>query len=365
MNLNRLPRRLGLEPGRTQAGYLGSTSGVSRHFLARPAWTHPPPHNIDTKQLKAYSLFVKFVRPRVTMESFSWELETDFELDTQSGQLLKIENKGIVNREKIVQAEIHNTRFKATLVSVTYGTYDGLPACLLLIDYSFFFRIATLSRFIFAKVHAKLSQVTDANFTRPDSYDCTQDPVMKLYAPKEVWGQSKIVQQKRTWALTVPVVTNTFGVEAGVTVNGGVEKNVDRDHRMNILGDTLSDDDHVNGDNEVEWNISENKAQKDGIPHGLKTAIIASLPSNGNGIQLDLKITPSVAFSINPLRLIQKKHDPLYLDGKTAKGKSPLPATITDMNDPSIDWATIIELKEEHQVRRSLLTFLRHCALLR
>jgi hypothetical protein len=284
------------------------------------------------------------------MDPSNWELKSEFELDTQSGQLLKIENKGNVNREKVTQDEIHNTRFKATLVSVTYGTYDGSPACLLLINYSFFFQIATLSRFVFAKIHAKFSQVTDAQFTKPDSYDCGQDPVVKLYAPREVWGQSKVVQQKRTWALTVPVVANIHGVQAGVTVNGGVEKNVDRDHRMNILGDTLSDDNHVSGDNEVQWNISENRAQRDGIPHGFTTAIIALLPSNGNKIQLDVKVTPSVVFSINPLRLLQKKDEPLYLDRKTTKGTSPLPAAITDMKDSNIDWAAVIRLQEEYQV---------------
>ncbi|KAF5258205.1 hypothetical protein FOXYS1_11234 [Fusarium oxysporum] len=271
-----------------------------------------------------------------------WDFEPTFQPDTESyedtedtnaHQAFRVRNQGVVNRDKILQHEVHNTRLKATLGSVTYGTFESTPVCLLIFHFSFSFRVASLSRFVLAKIRTEFCQATDSRFTKPDQYDPTQDPVVKLFAPVQIWGQRKVVQGKRSWGLSVPIMASTpIGGQAGFTINGGVEKSTDRDHRMNIQGDKHSDEEHVNGDNKVEWTIDENRAQKDGIPHRLTTAVVITLPSNGSGIQ------------------VREKHDPLYLDGKTSKGKSPLPDHTIDLSDPGINWAPILRLKDEYEV---------------
>ena len=276
---------------------------------------------------------------------------TDFDLDPHSGATLRIENAGLVNREKIASSAIGNTRFSARLSSVTYGTLSTAPACLVVFDFAFAFRASSRARFTRADIAVEFAQARDAAFSAIEGIDPLTDPVVRMFAPVELWGVAKKVRETRTWNFTVPVMVSTpMGVEAGVEVGREAGKEVDVDRRMNVRGDTYSDERHVMGDNLVEWSVDENAAQKDGIPFRLTTAAVVTLPTTGLGIQVKVVVKPAVAFSLNPIRLLQRKHDPIYLDGKTAKGKSPVPEGKTDFGDASIDWASVIKFQSEYQV---------------
>ncbi|KAJ9643583.1 hypothetical protein H2201_007955 [Coniosporium apollinis] len=170
-----------------------------------------------------------------------------------AGTTLSIMNHSLVNREKIVQEDIRNTKFKAVLSSVTYGTFDSAPACLVVFDFSFHFPVHSRSRFTYAGIAVKFGQATGATFPKIDPYNPKKDPIIRVFAPVEVWGQAKVKQEHTTWALSIPIVASTpFGGEVGVEVGGGVNKNVDTDHRMTMAGMKYSDDDHL-GDSVVIW----------------------------------------------------------------------------------------------------------------
>lgn len=84
-------------------------------------------------------------------------------------------------------------------------------------------------------------------------------------APKEVYGIVKTVDEKKYWDVSIPLMFEIpVGFSAGITGTAGAEKNVIEDNRMEIHGNLSQDDDHDEGANGVTWDLTENKAQKDG-----------------------------------------------------------------------------------------------------
>jgi hypothetical protein len=291
------------------------------------------------------------------------DFSTGFELDPHSNATLHISNSNLVNREKITQQTISSTRFSARLSSVTYGTLPSSsptpvpePACLVVIDFAFSFRAGTRARFTRADIAVIFGQAADPAFSplpppKDGASPALDDPVVRLFAPVQLWGVATVQHESRLWRVGMPVTAQAPGgvVQGGVEVSRESGKEVDIGKRMNVRGELIGDDAHVDGDNGVEWVVGENAAQKDGIPHRLTVAIVVSLPKSKSGMTVAVEVKPAVAFSMNPLRLMQQKHDPIYLDGKTGKGTPPV--GVTDFADPSIDWAKVIKFEAEYQDR--------------
>lgn len=164
-------------------------------------------------------------------------------------------------------------------------------------------------------------------------------------------GRSRPWIIRNTFEIEVPVMVKYGPAEAGVKAKGGVEDKTDREHRLSVHGYTLSDDDHKY-DNCVNWRVLENRALKTGIFYRFLAATVVLIPTDGTStMKMKMNVKPSVAFSLNPARLFSKRDDPVFLDGKTAKGL-PVSAGL-DFNDKKFPWTDVVKFPVEYEVSLS------------
>lgn len=115
-----------------------------------------------------------------------------------------------------------------------------------------------------------------------------------------------------------------------------------------LEADTYGDDDHKM-DNNIEFRLLEIKSLKTGILQRVTAAAIVILPQGVSPkIQVKLVVKPSVVFSVNPLRLLPRNDDPIFLDGVTEKG-DPI-AVGRDFSQSHYPWMSIIVTRGEEKV---------------
>lgn len=102
-------------------------------------------------------------------------------------------------------------------------------------------------------------------------------------------------------------------------------------------------------DNNIEFRLLEIESLKTGILHRFTAAAVVLLPKGESPkIKAKLVVKPSVVFSVNPLRLLPRKDDPIFLDGITEKGE-PI-AFGTDFSQSEYPWMSIIVTRGKEKV---------------
>ncbi|EXJ76625.1 uncharacterized protein A1O5_01133 [Cladophialophora psammophila CBS 110553] len=286
---------------------------------------------------------------------------TDFDLDENSNDppQLRVQNEGQVNRSLIARDAIRDSGFSAILQRVQYGTHEGAPACLIVIDLSFRFIGRTLSRYSHGKVEVKFSKAVDPSNHQIASPSPSEDPKVVNMAPKEVYGIVKVVEERKYREVSIPVMFESpVGISAGVEAKFGSEDNEHQEHRMEIHGDLYWDDDHMDAACGATWDLRENEAQKDGIFRSFRAAMVVENPPDV-AMWMHVVVVPSVKFSINPARLfsktdylgrlLQKNDDPVLLDGKTPRG-APVGQGV-DFSSPQFPWASVVWIPSEYKSR--------------
>lgn len=275
------------------------------------------------------------------------DFETDFEVDQQSKATLRIHNEGgEVNRTKVTSHDIGSTGFSAKLRHVQYGTWRQAPAALLIFDFQFRFHNESSKRITSATIRFTFEQTDGPDLELPNPRKPRNDPQIVLYGPRQVCGEVNSATTKKHWIITIPFHIAIAGVNTGIDTEFGFEGEVERDHRMWLVGTTTSDDTHSE-DNIMDWTIDENTSQQSGILHNFPGVIVIKLPEEPQlPVRLIGRVTPYVAFSLNPLRLIQKKDDAVYLDRVHGKGATLWPGK--DFADPSNDWTDIVKIPSEY-----------------
>jgi hypothetical protein len=287
------------------------------------------------------------------------DIETDFQLDESSEATLQIRHDGEINRTKITAQDISSTSFAAKLNHVQYGKWSGQDAVLLKFSFEFRFQNESIKRFTAASIRITLQETKDATLSEPSPRNPKNDPHIARIAPVQVCGELKKESKSRHWQISVPVKYTGFGVEAGGEGEVGVDTVADVDHRMWINGFTDGDDEH-HDDNIAVWETQENAVQDSGILHRFPAALVAILPKGPKHlIKLTGQVTPTIAFSLNPLRLRQKKDDPVFLDRETQKGDPIAPDL--DFKSPEFPWDEVVKIPSEYSVgqsKRSLTTLI-------
>jgi hypothetical protein len=275
--------------------------------------------------------------------------ETDFDLDTSSGSTLKIRHEGEGNREKITADRIHNTKFSAKLSTVQYGTWKTEQAVLVVFAFHFGFKNEKRDRYTSATITVEFEETRNTKLEKPPIKNPKNDPEVKFFAPVQICGTISKEGVKRQWnfegrlGYQIPL-----GPDLGVKPAFNKESTTEKNRRMWITGETDSDDDH-RYDNKVTWELKENKVEESGILHDLSTAVVITLPKSPQHlVKVKMSVTPFVALSVNPLRLLQKKDDPILLDRKTPKG--PQFGQGMDFSDENFPWASIVNIPTEYQV---------------
>lgn len=284
-----------------------------------------------------------------------YSLYTEFELEDENADtLLSIKNKERVNRLSATHDKVGRTWFAATLCLVHYAKYKGKSACIVGINFSFGFPRKSLGRFVYSELNVIFSQALDKKDPGVLATDPDKDPGVVDLAPVTLWGEAKTIDQKTKWSVDVPVKWKD-GAEAGIDTKAAIEKSLSREHRMNIEGSEMFDDDHVTHANSVQWTMEENEVQKDGILKRFRGFIVVLLPEGAKtAMWVKVKVQPAVKFSVDPRRLyrklIQKNDDPIYLDGKTPYCDLPDIEIGDNLGDPKSPWKELIVYPVEYTV---------------
>lgn len=251
-------------------------------------------------------------------------------------------------RTNVTAQIIGSTSYAAKLETVQYGKYRGRDAVLLIWNMRFAFNNETFKRFMSANIKITLEECEDDTVKLPPDSERNpnNDPIVVAWGPNQVCGQVTTVQHRQMWSLETPLTFGLSGV-ADATIQGARtnEAAFGRDSRMWIVGNTEADDDH-NDDNTVCWRMRENRTQKSGILHDFPAFLIATLPNSPSRmVRVSAMVRPYIAFSLNPIRLLQKHDDPTLLDRKTSKGQPIAPGI--DFADVDFPLDSIIRIPTE------------------
>ncbi|KAK1764157.1 hypothetical protein QBC33DRAFT_548237 [Phialemonium atrogriseum] len=286
--------------------------------------------------------------------------ETEFELDPKAGSTLSKtirHQEREVNRVKITSDRIRNTSFRAELAKVQYGTYncqqaDGTykpePAALLIFNFRFHFRSENRDRFTSVKIEVEFKETLNTKLERPPDRNPNNDPQVRFVAPHQICGTPTEVDVKKSWKFEGQLGYQVpAGPSLSATPSVQTEASFQRHHRMWIKGDTDGDNDH-RWDNKAVWVMQENRMQGSGVLSSFPGAVVIVLPKSPEHlVKARVTVVPHLAFSLNPLRLKQKRDDPILLDRKTSWGPEYEPGK--DFSDPDYPWSSIIKIPTEYQ----------------
>jgi hypothetical protein len=234
------------------------------------------------------------------------DYETEFEVDDSSKAVLGIQNNGVPNHEKVIADHIGTTSFQARLTHVQYGTYDGEPAALVIFRFQFGFRNGSWRRITYASIQLTFEETAGPDATLPNPRNPNNDPIVAIITPVQVCGEVTSNHKTRNWKLSFPLQYRQFGIQVGPEVDLDIGSDFTTDDRMWLTGMPTSEDDH-HSNNRVIWEIQENRAQGSGILHLFSAAVVIALPKNPqHHVRITGLIEPTVAFTVNPLRLRQK-----------------------------------------------------------
>jgi len=275
------------------------------------------------------------------------DFQTGFEIDDSAKAVLSIQNRSATNRDKVTADQIGSTSFSAKLSHVQYGTYNGKSAALLVFNFHFGFRNGSWKRITSASITLKFEETTGPDLKYPAERNPDNDPIVVAIAPIQVCGEVTTVQKSKKWNISVPLQVQQAGIQAGAQIGLEAQSDFPKDNRMWLVGSSLSEDDH-GADNWVSWEINENSAQESGILHHFPGTVVITLPENPeHHVKITGLIRPFVAFTVNPLRLKQKRDAPVYLDRETTKGTQYAPGV--DFKDKSFPWDEIVKIPTEYQ----------------
>jgi len=243
--------------------------------------------------------------------------------DTQ----LSIKNDERVNRALATQEHIGRTSYSAYVQHVQYGTYQGKPACLLAIDFSFRFPPKASSRFTYAEVEVTFEKALDMKNPLLRSTDASLDPIVVNFAPKEILGVVKDRENKKSFGIEVPIVFQVPFGSAGLSAKWSHETTLTEEGRFELHGDLAQDDEHDDGANSVVWDLTENKISKDGILRSFR-GVVLLFHRPREAFWMHVSVKPVVSYSLDPRRLftkklVREKDEPVLLDGKATLGNLP------------------------------------------
>jgi hypothetical protein len=296
--------------------------------------------------------------PPITLNG-SFETEFDFD-DAAAIPQLGIKAKGKTNRHLITQERIGSTSFSATTQRVQYGTYYDKQACLIVIDFTFSFKPKVPARYSYASITITFRRATDLGNHRAPKAPPEDDPHVANIAPKSVYGVITCVEDKEVQdVMVLKVFEKPLELNTGEESHAGMERMRHAEHRMEIHGQPVEDDNHVNAPNGGSWDLFEDPVAKDGILRNFSAVVVVLNPLE-KPMWMEVLVKPSVRFSVDPRRLFEKNDafakllqlndQPVPLDGKTPKeGQADLGCN--DFTSPQFPWSRILRLPVENQVR--------------
>ena len=222
-------------------------------------------------------------------------------------------------RAIITEKEIRNFRFQARYRGPTrFGTYEGQPACLIIVDFAFQKFGSTISRLTHAEVNVTFE---DGKFALVDDLDAEQEaesvqyqPRILAFEPHEYHGPTSSGSGSTTVGLQTPIAL-PGGV---VSITPGISRTTPftRDRYEKIHG-LLTDD-----DSRIYFSVYENSMNNSGIRSEWSAAIIVGYtPKRRFAARVTIKAHIFLRI-VNPV--CGKKDDPVFFDDEVMKKAAPV-----------------------------------------
>jgi hypothetical protein len=236
--------------------------------------------------------------------------------DSEDGELsLKNDPPGEINRDKITQRVIGDYVVTGTLKAVHYASFSGTAAALILFRFNFQPPGGSY-RFKSAKI-----EVTFASPHHPRGRKSPdREPLVCNFFPAKVSGEVTEETVHSTRELSMSLTSSVLPVTPGINTRLAIESTLVRKHYMTILG--IKKSDSARHDNVVVWKISENAADKSGIPTVFTCGIIVHHRNVEFAAHVDVSFS-AVHFGDPRLLLNGRrwtKDDPVLFDCSTAHG---------------------------------------------
>lgn len=209
------------------------------------------------------------------------------------------------SRDLITAKELKRVyHFQARYHYARYGTFDGHPACLIVIDVSF--QEYSSFRFQSAEIEIELEDAANIDLNPHDmDIDTTYRPHVLTFEPREFHGPVTSVKGNRAVKLDIPI--QAPGGLVGMTPGVRVSQDTVRDGYFKIHGVVKEDPPSL-----LHWKIREDKIRKAGIRSEVSLALIVKY-FPGRKFAARVRLRGDILLPL--LRPVcGQKDDPIYFD---------------------------------------------------
>lgn len=220
-----------------------------------------------------------------------------------------------------------------TIRSVSYGTWNSRPACLLAMRY--FFKFGESSRF-------KSTEIV-ITFDSPTKRAGGRAPIVRNFSPRKVYGIKSTEDKQWHYDVGIESALPSGPVSITPSVSAGKESSFTREHHLEIIGKPWSSRDQLDF-NQVVWTAHETKTQKHGIPDELNLAVVVE--HDGSPFQAFVEAegkTTNITLRAWPW----DRKNPLLFSPATPLGKPP-PTTEFDKMSAA-DWRGLAPYTGEYE----------------
>ncbi|KAF2686504.1 hypothetical protein K458DRAFT_198845 [Lentithecium fluviatile CBS 122367] len=216
----------------------------------------------------------------------------------------------------IMQKHTFTTYMSGRLTHIEYGTFFKLPACLIIMKFSFHpFRPSSGTRFKSGLVKATFDLSKHSKFLwrvrnadRLKAEKDHRDPRnrapptvhMLAYAPELVYGEVSTEHRKWHWSIALPIGITIGAVAAGVEPSIGSEKVHIQGNRAVVQGSETGE-----ASNGVVWSLEESPISEKGARGIPAIFTVACIVQHDNvPFQGDFKVDGRVGFTFDPMHWV-------------------------------------------------------------
>jgi hypothetical protein len=242
---------------------------------------------------------------------------------------------------KLTHKEFGDAGVIGMVSRVSWGTYDGKDACLVVFSFSLKSGKRALR---FRNANVKIT------FARhPSSTLEYGSPSVLVFAPRKIFGISTTESKGLRYYAELSAQAPLSPVEVGPTV--GIEKgsSFDKEHRFKIVGNFWATKHGSNWDI-VYWDVKENRKAKYGIPDRLNVGVIVDA---GGPFQEIVEVTVDTPLKDGLFGFPWSKDSPVPFYPGVPKGTDPPSKDFEKFTEE--DWKAMIPYEEEFQVRCTIL----------
>jgi hypothetical protein len=266
------------------------------------------------------------------MSDTQFERTVELELGGSSGQLGSAP-KTIENEEEV--ATFHKLGKLVAQSHVTclqQGTLGGRFATLFALECRFEGGTAGIGRFSQANIKISLSKVSS------DDNANSMPPNIGRFCPVKLSGTGIPVVVTRTSGLNASISPGTSSIQAHLNANTGLKETFTRTHNLSFVGNKLACRTSRTGNNRVNWTITENSRQEEGIPNAFRVALIVT--HDCEPIQATVKLSVKTKWGTLFGRPWSKP-SPLILEPVRSYGPKVTSSTFDDLTEEN--WKQVID----------------------